>query len=178
MKQFNWITKTLVSFLFGLWLMPSSYAVHYTYDALNRLIAVTDHTGNIIHYHYDAAGNLLNVDIEDKPLLVKLARFTAIPSDHHIRLEWQVPITANVAGFNLWRAQLSKNRYTDLIQLNSHLIVTTIDSAQPLVTYLFEDLTARLGIAYLYGLEEIDFQGLSTIHWKSLISSTLPHHLP
>lgn len=80
MKQFNWITKTLVSFLFGLWLMPSSYAVHYTYDALNRLIAVTDHTGNIIHYHYDAAGNLLNVDIEDKPLLVKLARFTAIPS--------------------------------------------------------------------------------------------------
>jgi YD repeat-containing protein len=89
-----WVTRTLISLLFGLWLMPSSYAAHYTYDALHRLIAVTDHTSQTIHYHYDAAGNLLNVDIEDQPLLVKLARFTTTPS---ARVGW-----ADVRKPNLW----------------------------------------------------------------------------
>jgi YD repeat-containing protein len=158
--------------------MSSSSAVHYTYDTLNRLIAVTDSTGKTIHYHYDAAGNLLNIDREDQPLLVKLARFTATPFNRQIRLEWQVPMTANVAGFNLWRAQLSQEQYTNLTQLNSHLIVTTITSTQPLTTYCWEDLTVHPGNTYVYGLEQIDFQGLSTIHWEYLISIPLPRDLP
>jgi YD repeat-containing protein len=178
MKPFNWVKKTLISLLLVLGLTPSSPAAHYTYDALNRLIAVTDHTGKTLHYHYDAAGNLLKVDIEAKPLLVSLAGFTATPLTHQIRLEWQAPLESNQAGFNLWRAQLVGERYTNLTQLNSHLIPTATDSTQPLATYFFEDLTARVGINYVYGLEEIDYQGLRTLHWESLISATLPPQIP
>jgi YD repeat-containing protein len=174
MKPFNWVKRTFISLLLVFGLIPSSPAVHYTYDALNRLVAVTAHTGKTLHYHYDAAGNLLNVDIEDQPLLVRLAKFTALPSDQHIHLEWQAPIESNRAGFNLWRAQLVGEQYTDLTQLNSHLIPTATDSAQPLATYFFEDFTAHPGITYLYGLEEIDYQGFSTIHWEYLISATRP----
>jgi YD repeat-containing protein len=179
MKLFKWIKITLISFVMGWWLIPSSQATHYTYDALNRLITVTDHTGKTLHYHYDAAGNLLEVEkIEVKPILVNLAQFTATPLAHQIRLEWQAPIEFNQAGFNLWRAQRVGERYTNLTQLNSHLIPTATDSAQPLATYCFEDLTAGVGINYVYGLEAIDFQGLSTIHWEYLISATLPPQIP
>jgi YD repeat-containing protein len=58
----------------------ASYANTYTYDALNRLIAVThQETSQVTHYTYDAGGNLLSVttaykleiytqDQEDQPL--------------------------------------------------------------------------------------------------------------
>ncbi|NJO16763.1 MAG: RHS repeat protein [Thioploca sp.] len=171
--------KTLISFLLSSGLISSSPAAHYTYDALNRLIAVTDHIGKTLHYHYDAGGNLLEVEpIEGEPILVNLAQFTATPLAPQIRLEWQAPIESNQAGFNLWRAQLVGEQYTNLTQLNSHLIPTATDSVQPLATYCFEDLTARVGINYVYGLEAIDFQGLSTIHWEYLISATRPPQIP
>jgi len=38
------------------------YAVSYTYDNLNRLIAVHYDSGQSIFYQYDAAGNILSVD--------------------------------------------------------------------------------------------------------------------
>lgn len=48
--------------LFSFILAWPSYANTYTYDALNRLIAVThQETGQVTHYTYDAGGNLLSV---------------------------------------------------------------------------------------------------------------------
>ena len=179
MKPLNWVKSTLISLLLSGGLISSSQAAHYTYDALNRLIAVTDHTGKTLHYHYDAAGNLLEVEpIEGKPILVKLARFTATPLAHQIRLEWQAPLESNQAGFNLWRAQLVGEQYLNLTQLNSHLIPTTTDTTQSLASYFFDDLTALSGVTYVYGLEAVDFQGLRTIYWEYLILATLPPQIP
>ncbi|GEM_PF-6081286 len=50
-------------FMLGITLMSPSYAIHYTYDALNRLVSVSYSSSKKINYSYDAGGNLIRVHI-------------------------------------------------------------------------------------------------------------------
>jgi len=64
----NLIAKTMVITASVLACIAQSYADSYTYDDLNRLIAVThSQTAQITHYEYDAGGNLLSVRMVDLP---------------------------------------------------------------------------------------------------------------
>jgi YD repeat-containing protein len=47
---------------------PSGHAVEYTYDGLDRLIAVRVPTGELTNYDYDSAGQILSVDDESEGL--------------------------------------------------------------------------------------------------------------
>ena len=44
---------------------PTSHAIDYLYDDLNRLIQVNYPTGQTISYAYDSVGNLLSVTLTD-----------------------------------------------------------------------------------------------------------------
>jgi YD repeat-containing protein len=49
----------------GLMITPTSHAIDYIYDDLNRLIQVNYPTGQTISYSYDSVGNLLSVTLID-----------------------------------------------------------------------------------------------------------------
>jgi YD repeat-containing protein len=60
----RFVLKPLV-FLVGLMITPTSHAIDYIYDDLNRLIQVNYPTGQTISYSYDSVGNLLSVTLSD-----------------------------------------------------------------------------------------------------------------
>jgi YD repeat-containing protein len=59
------------------WAAAQPAAIHYVYDALNRLTAVVDQQGGAATYTYDAVGNILKVDRVDPPAgAVAISLFT------------------------------------------------------------------------------------------------------
>ena len=59
------------------WADAQAPAIHYVYDALNRLTVVVDQQGQAATYTYDAVGNVLKVDRVDPPAgAVAISLFT------------------------------------------------------------------------------------------------------
>jgi len=55
------LSRILVAML-GMTLVTSSYAIDYTYDSLNRLVAVNYDSKQFINYTYDDGGNIIDVE--------------------------------------------------------------------------------------------------------------------
>jgi len=100
-------------------------------------------------------------------LVVTLANFTATPFQNDIRIHWKTASEVNNAGFHIWRATgegWKEGDYSQAIRVTDQLIPSkgTKVGGYP---YSYVDSNVESGITYYYGLEDIDFNGQSTVHW-------------
>ena len=102
----------------------------------------------------------------NSPLLVTLANFTATPFQNDIHIHWKTASEVDNAGFHLWRATgegWKQGDYEQAIRITDPLIPSkgTKVGGYP---YSYIDSNVESGITYYYGLEDIDFNGQSTVH--------------
>lgn len=109
--------------------------------------------------------------------LADLGNFTATPVQNSILLNWETFSEVDSVGFNLWRATVldeskcqGKNveDYSAVTKLTAQLIPALGGLFQG-ASYAYQDRTVNPQTTYCYGLEEIDRQGVSIIHWDLII---------
>ena len=116
---------------------------------------------------------------DDDPLLATLDKFAATSSSDGILIHWRTLAELDSAGFNLWRAKAPQEgqcqgkipaQYIEIVKLNNKLIpaIGTLYQGAP---YSYRDTTVVSGMNYCYGLEELDYNGFSTVYWDSIISA-------
>jgi hypothetical protein len=94
------------------------------------------------------------------PTLITLASFVAEPRSHAIILTWSTVSEIDTAGFNLYRSTSESEEY---IKLNQSLIPAQGSPTQG-ASYEFIDNDVKNRKTYFYKLEDIDLNGISTMH--------------
>ena len=113
------------------------------------------------------AGLASDGEVEDymldlNPLLIDLASFSAKAADGAILFEWETASEINNVGFNLYRAEsLTGVR----IQLNDALIPSAVAPGSLFgASYSLLDESVEANTMYYYWLEDVDINGLTTLH--------------
>ncbi|OQY49783.1 MAG: hypothetical protein DRR08_08760 [Candidatus Parabeggiatoa sp. nov. 2] len=111
---------------------------------------------------------------ECKPMLVTLNNFTATPFQNAIRVHWITASEVDNAGFYILRATGEGWRtgdYSQVIRITDQLIPSkgTKVGGYP---YSYVDSNVESGITYYYGLEDIDVNGQSTVHFDVIDEAT------
>jgi hypothetical protein len=92
--------------------------------------------------------------------LIHLATFSASPGAQEVILAWSTESEIDNAGFNIYRADSENGAYT---KINASII-----AAQGYSTlggyYEFVDTGVKNRTTYYYKLEDIDLNGVSTLH--------------
>ena len=94
------------------------------------------------------------------PTIVELSSFSATPTSHSVILKWETESEIDNAGFNLYRSTSENGEY---IKINTSLIPTQGSTTQG-ASYEFIDKEVKNRKTYYYKLEDIDLQGVSTLH--------------
>jgi hypothetical protein len=92
--------------------------------------------------------------------VIHLSSFIATPSRGAVILKWQTEAEIDNAGFNLYRAEAESGEY---IKINAALIPAQ-GSATRGAAYEFIDNDVKNRKTYWYKLEDVDLQGVSTLH--------------
>jgi hypothetical protein len=92
--------------------------------------------------------------------LIELSSFTATPKAGKVVLQWSTESEIDNAGFNLYRSETENGQY---IKINTTLIPVKGSSVQG-ASYEFMDSNMQNRKTYYYKLEDIDFNGKSTMH--------------
>jgi len=111
---------------------------------------------------------------ECKPNLVTLNDFTATPFQDDIRVHWETASEVDNAGFHLWRAigeGWKTGDYSQVIRITDQLI-SSKGAKVGGYPYSYVDSNVESGITYYYGLEDIDFNGQSTVHFDFIDEAT------
>ena len=111
--------------------------------------------------------------------LVKLANFTATPTDKGISLNWNTKTEVDSQGFRMWRAIPDLNRYCGCSEnIENYTQVQVLDKeGKPVLIsargnetagfdYSYLDQEAKPGIAYCYALEDINSKGESKFYFE------------
>lgn len=98
--------------------------------------------------------------------LVELADFRAVGLVNNVLLQWTTAAELENAGFNLYRADSEDGEY---VRINAKLIPT---KGSPIngATYRYLDTTVQRGKTYFYLLEDVDLNGVATVHTAMPIS--------
>jgi hypothetical protein len=92
--------------------------------------------------------------------LIKLTSFTATPKSGKVIIRWNTESETDNAGFNLYKAESVDGTY---IKINPALIPAQGSSTQG-ASYEFIDTNVQNRKTYYYKLEDIDLNGVSTMH--------------
>ena len=92
--------------------------------------------------------------------LITLASFTARPGSYQVTLKWKTASEIDNAGFNIYRSDSENGDYE---QINDSLIPAEGSVTEGAV-YEFVDEDVENRQVYRYMLEDIDLNGVSTIH--------------
>ena len=90
-------------------------------------------------------------------LLVEVIAFRVTPYENLLIISWETALEINNAGFNIWRSDKEEGEY---IKINEQLIPTKGDNSK----YNFIDNTVSSSNTYYYKLEDIDVNGVGTVH--------------
>jgi len=95
-----------------------------------------------------------------KTTQIELADFQAIPGNNAVNLYWITVSEIDNAGFNIYRAESADGEYQ---QINNSLIPA---EGSPSIgsVYIYTDDGLQNRKAYYYKLEDIDLNGISTMH--------------
>jgi len=91
---------------------------------------------------------------------IVLSKFTADAGFRKTILTWATETEIDNAGFNIYRAEAADGMYE---KINSALIAASGSATQGAV-YSFTDSGLKNGRTYYYKLEDIDLNGVSTMH--------------
>ena len=94
------------------------------------------------------------------PTIVSLVDFNPNPGNRVVALVWSTKSEIDNAGFNLYRSEAEDGEY---VQLNDALI-SAEGSATQGASYKFIDTDVQNRKTYYYKLEDIDLNGISTMH--------------
>ncbi len=111
---------------------------------------------------------------ECKAMLVTLNNFAVTPFQNDIRVHWKTASEVDNAGFHLWRAigeGWKQGDYSQVMRLTNPLISSkgTKVGGYP---YSYIDSNVESGVTYYYVLEDIDFNGQSTVHLDFIDEAT------
>ncbi len=104
--------------------------------------------------------------IDDLSLPVELSSFTAIPGDDEVTLEWVTESETNNLGFNIYRSLSENGSYT---KVNDKLIKGAGNSTFKNF-YSFKDIGLSNGLTYWYKLEDVSFDGRTTVHGPVVVT--------
>jgi hypothetical protein len=99
-------------------------------------------------------------DVICTPTVIDLSSFTATPKAGKVLLQWNTESEADNAGFNLYRSAAADGEY---LKINDSLITAKGSSTQG-ASYEFIDKDVQNRRTYYYKLEDIDLNGISTMH--------------
>jgi hypothetical protein len=91
---------------------------------------------------------------------ISLSSFTAQPGNGKVVLNWTTETEVDNAGFNIYSSESKDGEYT---KINDELIAAQGYSTKG-TAYAFIDSGLRNGRTYYYQLEDIDLNGISTMH--------------
>jgi len=91
--------------------------------------------------------------------LITLSSFDAIPGSQKVSLTWATESEIDNAGFNIYRAEENG----EFVQINDEIIPAQ-GSATSGATYEFVDEDVQNRTTYSYKLEDVDANGVSTMH--------------
>jgi hypothetical protein len=91
------------------------------------------------------------------PNFVNLDSFIAVANPDSTVLKWETAVELDNAGFHIWRSEDEDGEYRK---------VTTelLNAEGKAFQYNWKDSEVEAGKSYYYKLEDIDFQGTSTLH--------------
>jgi hypothetical protein len=95
-----------------------------------------------------------------KPTVIDLSSFTASPKINKVVLQWSTESENDNAGFNIYRATVEDGEY---LKINGSLISAQGSPTQG-ASYAFVDREVKNRKTYYYKLEDIDLNGMSTLH--------------
>ena len=95
-----------------------------------------------------------------EPTAITLASFEAKAGNRKVTLIWETATEIDNAGFNILRAESENGEY---VQINESLIPAQGTATQG-SSYVFVDTEAANRMTYNYKLEDIDLNGISTMH--------------
>ncbi len=91
---------------------------------------------------------------------VFLSSFKALPDDKKVTISWSTDAEIDNAGFNLYRSEAEGGEY---VWINEALIPAQGSAAEG-AAYEFVDEAVQNRTTYYYMLEDIDLNGVSTMH--------------
>jgi hypothetical protein len=107
------------------------------------------------------------------PTAIGLSRFIASPRNQSVILEWSTESEIDNVGFNLYRSTTETGEY---IKINTELIPAKGTATQG-AAYEFIDKNVRNRKTYWYKLEDIDINGVSTLHGPIKVMPRIIHRL-
>jgi len=126
--------------LYGVWGSSGSDVFAVGYDDSN-------YTSIILHY-------------AEPQTYIALSSFIVTPSHKEVAISWSTESEIDNAGFNIYRAEAEDGEY---VQINDALIPAEGSSIQG-AAYQFNDENVKNRKTYYYKLEDIDLNGVSTMH--------------
>jgi hypothetical protein len=105
------------------------------------------------------------------PNAIELSSFTAEPGNGSVTLQWTTETEPDNAGFNILRANKENGDYE---QINESLIPSEGSDTQG-ASYEFVDNDVQNGKKYFYKLEDIDLDGISTMHGPLMVKPKKIH---
>jgi hypothetical protein len=109
------------------------------------------------------------------PTAVDLARFEAIPTLGHVRLEWETATEFDNLGFHLYRRLATGG---ERVRLNEELIPAAAPGSPVGAVYTWLDETVTSGLAYIYTLESVDIGGRAAYQAEASATARFAHYLP
>lgn len=104
------------------------------------------------------------------PTAVKLISFAARPSGLAVLVTWETAAEWDNLGFNLYRQDTLNGPAT---RLNASLIPSRSPGGGEGATYTFLDTRVGAGNIYFYTLEDVDLNGVRTLHGP--VQATAPY---
>jgi hypothetical protein len=109
------------------------------------------------------------------PTAVDLARFEAIPTLGHVRLEWETATEFDNLGFHLYRRLATGG---ERVRLNEELIPAAAPGSPIGAVYTWLDESAIPGLAYVYTLESVDGGGRAAYQAEASATARFACYLP
>jgi YVTN family beta-propeller protein len=153
-------TVTVGNWPLGVAVTPDGTHV-YVANSTSGSVSVIDTGSNTVVDTVVTGGAPSRIAITPPPItLVKLSSFTAMPASKQITLQWTTESEIDNAGFNIYRAESEDG---ESVQINSNLIPAGGSPTEG-TEYEFVDRDVKNRNIYYYMLEDIDLNGLSTMH--------------
>ena len=102
----------------------------------------------------------ITVEPATTPTAITLASFDAKPGNSKVALIWTTGDETDNLGFNIYRADSKDGEYA---KINSSLIASKVGSGLG-TSYEFADSDVKNRTTYYYQLEDVDVNGVKTMH--------------